>query len=530
MVDTKQPANYKLLGAGRSGRVYLIDTPKGKIARKVFFEDKLASLVHYLFFGVPNPYVWNQDAIACAFYRRKILKELVKFWFDSQLRIADALQRSWNAEFHAYQLDTEFIQGRHVSLHQPFDQNQGEEVHTLVHKIMLPLQRYLIQSGFDGFVWQAGKGSPKALNNFLLETQTTQSELSFVCIDVESGVPALFPLNIWTLFSFYLPKSFKHRSALFDDVDIPKLKQYISDHKYHLEDKISISGYTELLENVECLEYHQKRWKSLNRFHRSIQYQLYKGYITEEQANWYVQNPLIWYIRELGRIIFRIVKFIFVSLPVKILRKLIKINYLLFFKRLGKFIFSQRYRLQMSRDYVSNRIQNWQKRKQLTTEEADSLFSRLASEHSSSYLSDFGVHLGIKAFFMWVEIVFAPLLYSAGIINEVVLMLWLVLGGPIYRTVYTVYRMFQEAKEGQDIPWVALFVGFIPTFGVLAYPCQMIYSATGRRSKVSQFIVYDFFSGLGIKIPIWGGEDTLTEHFFNNCANSVIRWFKERAI
>ncbi|GAX36677.1 hypothetical protein NIES3585_27130 [Nodularia sp. NIES-3585] len=54
----------------------------------------------------------------------------------------------------------------------------------------------------------------------------------------------------------------------------------------------------------------------------------------------------------------------------------------------------------------------------------------------------------------------------------------------------------------------------------------LAYSATGKRSKLAQFIVYDFFTRLGTKIPAWGGEDTLTEHFFNNCADKIMHWFK----
>jgi hypothetical protein len=62
-----------------------------------------------------------------------------------------------------------------------------------------------------------------------------------------------------------------------------------------------------------------------------------------------------------------------------------------------------------------------------------------------------------------------------------------------------------------------------PTIGNLAYPCQLIYSAAGNQKKVAQFIVYDFFTRLGAKVPGWGGEDTLTEHFFNHCADVINR-------
>lgn len=525
MMQVENP-NYKLLGAGRSGKVYLVKTPDGEVARKVFYEDKLANLVHYVFGGVPNPYVWNEDAINCAYYRRKILRKLVYFWFDSKLQISDAFQRGLNEEFKAYQLDTEFIHGRPVALKQPLSQHQGQELHELVHSIMIPLQKHLIHSGFDGLVWQAGKGNPVALSNFLLADSSTDENI-FVCIDVESGVPALFPLNILTLFSFYLPKSFKYRHAMFDDVDITKLRNYVETYKNSIEEKIGNSAYTELLEYIDYLEYHQKKWKSMKRISRSIQYHLHKGNITEAEANWFSQYPIFWYIRELLRISYLFLKALFVKLPRKIFNFLKRIPYKTFIVRFCKFLISQRYRLKIAKDYVTKKIIDWRDRKQLNAEEANILIQSLSKENASDYLNDFGVHLGMKAFFPFVELSMAPLLYSLGIINEAIVALWFIMGGPLYRATYTSFRMLQAAAAGQEIPWVAFFVGFIPTFGFIAYPCQIIYSAAGRKGKIAQFIVYDFFSKIGRKIPIWGGEDTLTEHFFNDLADKIVHCVKE---
>ncbi|WP_225225391.1 hypothetical protein [Komarekiella delphini-convector] len=85
--------NYpgKLLGAGRSGQVFLVTTQQGLIAKKIFYTDKIAGIIHYFFFGSPNPYIWNEDAIKCAFYRRRILSELVQFWFSKNLKVAEAI-------------------------------------------------------------------------------------------------------------------------------------------------------------------------------------------------------------------------------------------------------------------------------------------------------------------------------------------------------------------------------------------------------------------------------------------------------
>lgn len=514
--------NKKLLGSGRSGKVFLVeDNHNFCIARKIFFEDKIANLIHYFFFGAPNPYVWNEDALKCAYYRRKILSVLVQLWFGNQLRIAEAINTGWNKEFKAYQLDTEFIQGRHVALHQPFSQERDAELYALVHRIMKPLQKQLANAGFDGLVWQAGKGSPSALNNFLLES--CSGDYVFVWIDLESGVPALFPLNPLALFLFYLPKSIEHQRPLFDDVDIVRLKRYVDAYKVSLEENFGSQQYLQLLEHIYQLEHHQRSWKAIRRVDRSIQYQFKKGNISEQQANWYSNHPVIWYGRELGRVLWQCLINLTINLPLTIFNKLKKIQYKKLVNQFFKFILSQQFRFSLARKYVTERVNKWRHRKQLTNEEADSLLSYLTNENTSDYLNDFGVHIGIKTFVKGFEYLLVPLLYTIGLIDEIIFAIWLLLGGPIYRSIYTSFRMVQTATRGQEVPWIAFLVGLFPTIGSLAYPCQLIYSATGKQKKVAQFIVYDFFTRLGAKVPGWGGEDTLTEHFFNHCADIINR-------
>ncbi|PSB41838.1 hypothetical protein C7B80_29380 [Cyanosarcina cf. burmensis CCALA 770] len=520
MAALQESSVAKLLGAGRSGKVFLVESQSGAIARKIFYPDTIANIIHYFFFGSPNPYIWNKDAIACAFYRRKILGELVQFWFGDRLTVTDALSTKWNQEFKAYQIDTEFIKGRHVSLLQPCSRERAIELPALVRGIMLPLQKKLIEAGLDGLVWQAGKGTPTALNNFLLASDTSNQPV-FVWIDLESGVPALFPINIIALFSFYLPKTLKYKRAMFDDVDNYKLKRYIHNYQVELVANIGSQKYQEVLGWVDRLEYHQDKWKSMRRVDRSIQYQLKKGAIDEQQARWYSEHFLLWYTRGFWNIFQKIINQLLIQLPIALVHKIINIPYLQFFYNLWRFILSQRYRINIVRNYVARRIERWRDRKHLRDEEANSLLQSLEREKSSEYLTDFGVHLGIKLFVKIIEYVLVPLLYFVGLINELVFITWLIVGGPVYRTIYTSWRALQAAIARQEIPWVALLVGLIPTAGILAYPCQIIWSAKGKKQKIAQFIVYDFFTRIGAKIPAWGGEDTNTEHFFNQIADKI---------
>jgi hypothetical protein len=541
--NTVQPdiIEQKLLGAGRSGEVFLLKTTEQQIARKIFFADPLANLVHYIFSGAPNPYIWNEDAIWCAYYRRKILSDLIQVWFGSYLQVADALSVDWHCQKRAYQLDAQFVQGRAVALRQPFRQGKDEEFPELVHHIMRPLQRKLIESGCDGLVWQAGKGNPVALNNFLLTESSAEADINgnknsnddravphFVWIDLESGVPALFPLNILTLFSFYIPKSLHHKQALLDDIDTAKLMQFIQRDRADITVELGEKKYIQLIEKIKQLEHHQRRWKSLRRVDRSIQYQYKKGRITATQAQWYTRHPIAWYGREIGRGLRQGLRGLFVTLPLKIADKIQTLQLKKFLATLGKLIISQSYRLEFTRDHVGDRIKQWQSRQQLSTDETEYLLSRLYSEHSSDYLVDFSMHVALKLLIYGFEVTFLPILYALGWINEVGAGILFLLDGPIARSTYTGIRMTQYTAQGKSMPWLALLVGLIPVIGTIAFPCQLIYSAGRQRGKVAQFIVYDSFTRLGQKIPIYGGEDTSTEHFFNRLGHRIIQALSSR--
>lgn len=126
-----------------------------------------------------------------------------------------------------------------------------------------------------------------------------------------------------------------------------------------------------------------------------------------------------------------------------------------------------------------------------------------------------------------VELFVLPALFAANIINEATLVVGVALGGIIYRTVYTLARILYErlflSSDKRYPRWIALFVGLIPTFGNLAYPTQMVYAASSKSLELSEFLMYDISTRIGGKIPIWGGKDTQTEHFFNHLPDLIIR-------
>ena len=132
------------------------------------------------------------------------------------------------------------------------------------------------------------------------------------------------------------------------------------------------------------------------------------------------------------------------------------------------------------------------------------------------------MHLAIKPFVKTFEYVVVPILYVQGSIGGIAIsVLLIIIAGPLARSLYTVMRIFQAQIQGQRKPWVALLVGIFPVVGNMAYPIQMLYSASSE-DKVASFILYDTAGKFGRYMPIWGGEDTATEHFFNKIAHFML--------
>jgi hypothetical protein len=499
------------LGRGRSGFVYLrVDDDGRKVACKVFDSHSLTKLVQITLLGSPNPYIWNEDAVRCALLRRRILADLVEFWFGDKVKVATAFGFSWNGQHDAYELQTAYTPGKPLPLHQPLRTKGEGLMKELTSEVMRPLQKHLIESGFDGLVWQAGKGNPVALNNFLYEREEGGGR--WVWIDLESGVPALFPANPLALFGFYLPKAIRLGRPLFDDVDATRLLKYISEHYKELAERLGEHRMPRLRDNAMALGEHQSAWKSLPLHRRSIEYQLARQQISEKQAEHYRGARFRWFGRELVRY----TREGFASLarlPAKVKTLFGKVNWSGVPRFFGRLALSHRFRDFVARRFVGLRIRAWRNRGQLTPAEARHLRYRLRREASSAYLSDFGVHLAIKPLVKAVEFWILPMLWGFDLIDSATLVVCMLACGPVVRSFYTLFRTIQAFREGTERPWVALGVGVFPIAGNFAYPVQILYSST--QKDLARFILYDGGARIGSLFPIWGGQDTWTEHYFN---------------
>ena len=509
------------LGEGRSGVVFRSADASGRPrARKVFDSDALTKAVQYLFLGAPNPYAWNEHAVQCALLRRRILAPIVEHWFGDELRVARGLGQDWNEEYRAYQLWAEYVEGRPLRLHRPLDRGGRDELRLMQRRVLRPLQQRLAESGFDGLVWQAGKGNPVALGNFL-RLEDVEGRARWAWIDLESGVPAFFPLGVHHLFGFYIPRSVRLGRPLFDDVDLPQLRAWLEKHRPALLESIGAGALHQIRSDVEALAYHQHEWKSLPRHRRSISYQLRKASIDTQQAGWYTRHPWRWYGLETRRLAHKALSGTTNGL-VSRLTRLKNLPWRRLARAVGRYTWSHAYRLDVARRFVSSRIEAWRKRDQLAPTEAAHLRARLTHEESCSWLTDFGVHIALKPFVKAIEFFVLPGLYAAGLIDEATLGVGMVAGGCIARTIYTSARVAHATLAGRDRPWIALGVGALPVLGNLAYPMQIAWTGAGREEPLAQFLLYDGCALLGGKLPIWGGRDTLTEHATNHLPDLLL--------
>ncbi|MCF7849514.1 MAG: hypothetical protein K9M45_11750 [Kiritimatiellales bacterium] len=518
------PRFRKLLGNGRSAVVYRMETDHGDTARKVFTGSTAAAILHLVFFGAPLDYRWNEAAVKSAFYRRKTLGLLLKCWFGDTLSMADAYGWGQDNVASALYLDTEYIAGHLARLFSPFLFNQKTEIYHLRNHIMPKLQKHLAEAGLTGTVWQAGYGQPCAFPNFLcVQHGEHEDDHRWVWIDAESGVPAIVSYNLPALFKFYIPQALKRGRILFDDLDAEQLRDYLKQHEAELKEALDSAEWVALNENADRLIEVQAQWTSETRLSRSVGYYSFRGIIDEEQRDFYLKHKLRWH----GFL----ARYLFKKIPQKLLEKIReylplikqKIHPIEWLKFLFAGLFSAKYRLELSRRFVTRGIEHWLRYHRITPEQRDTLLGELHDKDKNLWLGDFGVHLAVKPLGYLLRFSLIPLLVHFNVISLGMAGILFIFMGNALRTSYTLFRAIECMLKRQPVPWTAMVITPIPTFGTLAFPCQMLHSAR-KGHRISQMIIYETCSASAAAIPIWGGRDNGWDHRFNQFAHRIIVW------
>ena len=524
------------IGRGRSGIVYYHNDGKGlDLACKVFDSRGLTKAVQWLTLGAPNPYMWNQDAVECARIRRNILNLLVPVWTAGEVEVAGARTVTWNSAQMTFELQTRFVRGRAASLDHSLRTDQDDEAVNLWRRTMPALRKHLEYAGFYGLLWQAGIGNPVALNNFLLERSSGESQTGriesgnerWVWIDLESGVPAIFPVSPKVFFQYSLAHWWRLSRPLFDDIDITRLENYLQSNQEELQLALGDDAYTTIKLDAARLGEHQLKWKSLGRIQSSIQYRLAQGDIDEYQATYYSKHRLRWIIGEMGRGVQAFARVLHGGL-LSIWKRLLRFDFSKIVRSGWRFLSSQKYREEFVHRYLDRGIEHWKKRGQLSDEDAQILRAQIGSPDSSVYITDFGIHIAIKPAIKAIQYWALPALFAFGLLGGQTMALLILTGGALGRSTYTLWRIIQSTNRGYERPWIALVVGIFPLVGNLAYPTQMMYSAGGKDENLARFMMDDGFARIGRLFPIWGGEDTWTEHAFNRIPGNITRYWVQK--
>lgn len=170
----------------------------------------------------------------------------------------------------------------------------------------------------------------------------------------------------------------------------------------------------------------------------------------------------------------------------------------------------QRYQTHVGRKYIRNSIRRWKNEQRISAGEANALLREIDSAEVTSYARGMALHLAIKS----LSPLMVPAKYGGAVATLVTGNLWFLLAWLILPFARTLVTLLNWLASGRSVRHTeAFFVGCIPTLGSLAFPIQMFV----RRPVLAAFLIRDMASGIGRRLPIYGGKDSRTEIAF-------IRW------
>ena len=166
---------------------------------------------------------------------------------------------------------------------------------------------------------------------------------------------------------------------------------------------------------------------------------------------------------------------------------------------------NHRYQVRYGTRKIRRTIRCWEKTGRMNGSEANQLRTELSTEQMRHYLRGFGLHLGLKCLTPLMTPLKIAGLASFYESNNLIYLAPLI-AMPIARAILTTCNAWISRSD--QIPHrLALILSWTPVLGTLAFPFQM-YASSG---SVSRFLIRDFASQVGQKLPIYGGKDSRME-------------------
>ena len=214
--------------------VVVLDPEEGT-ATKVYTPPPLVRLLYWIAFQAKFPYETNTAALESGKYRRQIASLLTTHRFGKDLvaPVTTIDCRHGNCRFV-----TEFIPGEVAKNDEPAQNFLGE------------VSESFAEAGLS--VWQVNPRNPHAHTNLILTPQG-----DYKIIDLESAVVSLFPA----------PGQFRSslksgNLPIFDDIDFPRLWNYISANEAALMTSIGSDGVEALKQATNHAEESITTWKA----------------------------------------------------------------------------------------------------------------------------------------------------------------------------------------------------------------------------------------------------------------------------
>ena len=214
--------------------VVVLDPEEGT-ATKVYTPPPLVRLLYWVAFQAKFPYETNTAALESGKYRRQIAGLLTAHRFGKNLvaPVTTIDCGHGNCSFV-----TEFIPGEVAKNDEPAQKFLGE------------VSEHFAEAGLS--VWQVNPRNPHAHTNII---RTPQGD--YKIIDLESAVVSLFPA----------PGQFRSslksgNLPIFDDIDFPRLRNYISTNESALMNSIGPVGVEALRQATDHAEVAINTWKA----------------------------------------------------------------------------------------------------------------------------------------------------------------------------------------------------------------------------------------------------------------------------
>ena len=214
--------------------VVVLDPEEGT-ATKVYTPPPLVRLLYWMAFQARFPYETNKAALASGKYRRQIASLLTMHRFGKDLV---APVTAIDCGHGNCRFVTEFIPGEVA-------ENDGP-----AQKFMGEVSEIFAEAGLS--VWQVNPRNPHAHTNLILT-----AEGDYKIIDLESAVISLFPA----------PGQFRSslksgNLPIFDDIDFPRLRNFISANESALMTSIGTDGIKALKHATDHAEEAINTWKA----------------------------------------------------------------------------------------------------------------------------------------------------------------------------------------------------------------------------------------------------------------------------